>query len=143
QRSLYGLKQAPRCWNTLIDRFLQEKGFVQSQADHCIYTWQKGTSMVVIALYVDDLIIASNDDVKMQWTKSLLGERFDMKDLGPLSYCLGIQITRDRRTRRLWMSQEKYIGDVLQKFNMGDCKPVGTPLDPSIKLMKEMEPTTQ
>jgi hypothetical protein len=60
-----------------------------------------------------------------------------------LAYCLGIQIRRDRENRILWMSQEKYIGDILKRFNMEDCKPVGTPMDTSIKLTKDMEPQTE
>ena len=143
QKSLYGLKQAPRAWNTLIDGFLKEKGFVQSMADHCIYTRLEGASTVIIALYVDDLIIASNSDEKMKWTKDFLNQRFEMKDLGPLSYCLGIQIRRDRTNRILWMSQEKYISDVLKRFNMSDCRPVATPLEPGVRLTKDMGPATQ
>ena len=143
RKSLYGLKQSPRAWNTVIDKFFKENDFIQSEADHCIYSKSYGTSIVIIALYVDDLIIASNDENQMSCIKASLGQRFEMKDLGPLQYCLGIQITRDRKNRTLCMSQEKYIADMLERFHMAECKEVATPLDPSVKLTKEMEPKTE
>ena len=91
KKSLYGLKQSPRQWYKLLDRFLRDKGYRRSNVDPCIYV--KGDEeMITIALYVDDLIIASNSKILMKETKLNLCDRFEMKDLGRLHYCLGIEI---------------------------------------------------
>ena len=65
-KSLYGLKQSPRCWNIAIDRFLKASKYVQSNADPCIYSKSeskdgKKASLMIIALYVDDILLAIND----------------------------------------------------------------------------------
>jgi hypothetical protein len=95
----------------------------------------------MIALYVDDLIIASSSDKMMKETKQNLCDRFEMKDLGRLHYCLGIEIVwRDDGT--CMFNQSKYIGNVLERFHMQDCKPVSTPINSGTKLTKDMCPKT-
>jgi len=64
-----------------------------------------------------------------------------MKDLGPSQQILGMRIMRDRKNKRLWLSQEKYIKKVLDRFNMKDAKPVGTPLAAHFKLSTELCPS--
>ncbi|XP_071578912.1 uncharacterized protein [Temnothorax nylanderi] len=66
-----------------------------------------------------------------------------MKDLGQLHYCLGIEFSQDKKKREIRMTQRKYIQDVLKRFNMEDCKPVATPMNPAVKLSKKMSPTTE
>uniref|UniRef100_A0A2N9GFK1 CCHC-type domain-containing protein n=1 Tax=Fagus sylvatica TaxID=28930 RepID=A0A2N9GFK1_FAGSY len=63
-----------------------------------------------------------------QWLKSLLHKEFEMKDLGVAKKILGMEIRRDRKARKLWLSQKNYIRKVLKKFSMLDAKPVSTPL---------------
>ena len=66
-----------------------------------------------------------------------------MKDLGPAQQILGMKIVRERTKRKLWLSQEKYIKRVLERFNMKSVKPVRTPLASHLKLSKQMCPTTK
>ncbi|GJQ68502.1 hypothetical protein Trydic_g17075 [Trypoxylus dichotomus] len=75
-----------------------------------------------------------------QKLKNRSNDRFKMKDLGEANNILGFRITRDRREGKLWIEQEKYIDALLQRFNMTDCKPCSTPLDPNQKLSSEMSP---
>ena len=140
-KSLYGLKQSPRQWYKLLDKFLRDKGYRRSDVDPCIYV--KGDkNIIMIALYVDDLIIASNSEKLMKETKQNLCDRFEMKDLGRLHYCLGIEIVwRDDGT--CMFNQSKYIENVLERYNMKDCKPVSTPINSGTKLTKEMSPKTE
>ncbi len=142
QRSLYGLKQAPRVWNNVIDKFLKQSGYVQSQADVCIYVKDKGGEKTIIALYVDDLLIACSNDDSLQQVKKELANRFNMKDLGPAKFILGLEITRDRRNKTTYLSQEKYITDILNRFNMKDAKPMDTPQAVGEVLSKD-DPTTK
>uniref|UniRef100_A0A803LDF8 Reverse transcriptase Ty1/copia-type domain-containing protein n=1 Tax=Chenopodium quinoa TaxID=63459 RepID=A0A803LDF8_CHEQI len=80
-----------------------------------------------------------NDIIKL---KHQLSKEFDMKDLGPAKKILGMQITRDKQRDTLQLSQSKYIKRVLQRFNMGDAKPVSTPLASHFRLSKDQSPQT-
>ena len=68
--------------------------------------------------------------------KKKLSKSFDMKDLGPEKQILGMQILRDRKARKLWLSQEQYVEQVLERFNMKNTKSVSTPLANNFKLSK-------
>ena len=78
----------------------------------------------------------------MNLLKKQLKANFEMKDLGNLRWFLGMEITRDRKAGIIRLSQEQYIKKVLERFNMVDCKEAATPLDPSIKMSKNMSPST-
>jgi hypothetical protein len=140
QRSLYGLKQAGRSWYQKIDGCFGDLGFTRTHADNCVYLLRKDDILLIVALYVDDLLIIANDMAALTNLKAELSKRFEMKDLGEVQFCLGIQITRNRPERTIRISQTKYIEDMLSKFNMQDCKAVGTPLDTNTKLSKSMSP---
>ena len=75
--------------------------------------------------------------------KKDLSKSFDMKDLGPAQQILGMKIVRERTKRKLWLSQEKYIKRVLERFNMKCAKPVSTTLASHLKLSKQLCPTTK
>ena len=66
-----------------------------------------------------------------------------MKDLGHAKQILGMQITRDRKNGKLWLSQEKYVEKVLKRFNMDQAKPVSCPFQSQAKLSKKMCPTSE
>ena len=71
---------------------------------------------------------------KGQLLKKQLSSEFDMKNLGAAKKILGMEITRDRNSGLLFLSQQSYIKKVLQRFNMHDAKPVSTPIAPYFKL---------
>jgi hypothetical protein len=75
--------------------------------------------------------------------KKKLANSFAMKDLGAAKKILGMRITRDRKNRKLTLSQGEYIKKVLERFRMQNAKPVSTPLASHFKLTKEMCPKTQ
>eukprot|EP00794_Sanderia_malayensis_P015600 gene15600-biopygen13309 len=83
--------------------------------------------MLIIALYVDDMLIASNSKKMLRKEKEALKDRFKMKDLGEAHYCLGIQIMRDKANKKMLLHQKRYLTYLLQKYNMDDCKAVSTP----------------
>ncbi|CAH9062481.1 unnamed protein product [Cuscuta epithymum] len=143
-KSLYGLKQAPRQWNKKFDSCMKSQGYKKTTADECVYIKKlpDGT-FIALLLYVDDMLIVGKDAVKINQLKKELSKSFDMKDLGPAQQILGMQITRDRKNRKLWLSQEKYIERVLERFNMNDAKPVSVPLANHFKLSKRTCPTSK
>lgn len=75
----------------------------------------------------------------MEELKAKLKSEYDMKDLKELHYYLRVDFKRNRATRTITMSQTKYIEEVLERLNMRDIKPIGTPLDANVKLMKLLD----
>ena len=138
RKSLYGLKQAPRQWYKKFDTFMLEHEYTRSTLDHCVYVKRYGDGdFIILLLYVDDMLVVGQDISKINKLKKELSKSFDMKDLGPASQILGMKIIRDRKTRKLWLSQERYIEKVLERFNMSNAKPVSSPpgahFKPSVK----------
>jgi hypothetical protein len=128
-KSLYGLKQAGRTWNERIDGVLKTKGFVPIPCDPCIYAYRRGSVIVIITLYVDDLLLASDSLTQLEQVKAELSTCFDMEDLGEAHFVLGVEITRNRKMRTLTISQGAYVTDVIERFGMGDCHPLTTPME--------------
>ena len=102
RKSIYGLKQAPRVWNQRIRHFLKSIGFDQLYSDPCVYI--NKTTEIVIALWVDDLIIFGKDMASISALKAQLNEEYEMKDLSELKYFLGIQVHRDRERKIMHIS---------------------------------------
>lgn len=142
KKALYGLKQSGRQWYKKLDSKLKEIGLNPITADPCVYLKRSGDGIIIVSLYVDDLIVATNDAKMFASLKSELASNFEMKDLGKLSYCLGIEFNQNKEKRTISMSQPKYIRDVLKQFKMEDCKTTSTPIDTSVKLSEEMCPKT-
>ena len=140
KRSLYGLKQSPRQWNKRFDDLMQKNNFQSSQYDNCVYfkNVEKGDG-VYLLLYVDDILIASQDKMEVEKLKILLSSEFEMKDLGDAKKILGMEIERDRAKGCLWVSQESYFRKVLNNFKMDQCKSVATPLGAHFKLKSPSE----
>ena len=119
-----------------------EHGFHKLEDDHSVYIkrYDQG-KYIILFLYVDDMLIVGYDKNNINSLKKYLDRKFAMKDLGPAQQILVMQIMHDMKNKRLWLSQEKYIKKVLERFNMKDAKPVGTPLATHFKLSVELCPS--
>jgi len=96
KKSIYGLKQASRQWYLKFDEAIKKSGFVENVVNNCINIKIKGSSFIILVLYVDDILLASSDKNLLYGTKGFLSSNFDMKYLGDASYVLVIEIHRDR-----------------------------------------------
>ena len=96
--------------------------------DDCIYYKFSGSKHIYLVLYLDDILLATNDIGMLHETKRFLSKKFEMKDLGDASFVLGIQIHRDRSRAVLGLSQKSYIEKILKRFGMHDCKSGATPV---------------
>lgn len=143
RKALYGLKQSGRQWYDKLDRRLRELQLKPLDTDPCVYMHKEEDKLTLIAIYVDDLILASNDERKTLELKEELSKCFKMKDLGQLRYCLGIEFEQNEKENTICLSQRKYIQDLLERFNMEDCKPAATPVNMGLKLSKDMQPKTE
>ena len=97
EKSIYSLKQSSRCWNSALDTNLKKMGFAQSAGDPCLYMSSEG-EMFLIAVYVDDILLAGKSDKRMAKVKQALSQQFQVKDMGELHYFLGVSIIQDPST---------------------------------------------
>ena len=132
---LYGLKQSPRCWNKAFQEYMELIGFTQSTADPCVYIRVTDT-IAVVAVYVDDLILLTETPIEMEDVKRNLTDRFKMKDMNTLHYCLGISIVLDENKGCIWLLQTHYVCNLLNHFGLTEAKTVSTPSDLSVRLDK-------
>ena len=142
-KALYGAKQSGRIWyyelrTTLINEF----GFKQCHSDPCVYYYRKGTSICIIATFVDDIISMDNDPTLKTRLEQVLKEQYDVSSLGHLRWYLQMQLTKNEPEGSITLDQELLIKKLLEKTNMTDCKPATTPaaMEP---LTSNMSPQTQ
>src|SRR6266487_1744312 len=127
-KSLYGLKQAPRVWAKVLREFLVSHGLARLESDHCIYVGKD----LIVAIYVDDILILSKNKRSLRQMKEELKSRFKMSDLGHAKHYLGIEIHRTKE--KICLTQTEYITDMLKRFGMEDCAPKATPMEEKIRL---------
>jgi hypothetical protein len=101
KKALYGLKQSPRVWYNTPSTYLKELGFEPLSADLSVFT----NGPTIIAIYVDDILLAGPDKPQIQDLKAKFHTRFEKTDLGPCTYYLGMTITRDRANRIVSVKQ--------------------------------------
>ncbi|RYE20331.1 MAG: hypothetical protein EOP45_11235, partial [Sphingobacteriaceae bacterium] len=121
KKSIYGLKQASRQWYLKFNDTVTSFGFKENIVDRCIYLKISGSKFIILVLYVDDILLATNDLGLLRQTKEFLSKNFEMKDMGEASYVIGIEISRDRSQGWLGLSQKAYINKVLERFKMDKC----------------------
>lgn len=131
-RFLYGLKQAPRAWYTRFADFVKSIGFIHSKCDHSLFVYKHGTNIAYILLYVDDIILISSYEDLRKSIMAALSSEFAMKDLGPLSYFLGISVRRHKKG--MFLSQFKYAKEIIERAGMTMCKSTATPVETKPKL---------
>ncbi|XP_022004529.1 uncharacterized mitochondrial protein AtMg00810-like [Helianthus annuus] len=129
QKALYGLKQAPYAWFQRLSSFLLQNGFTCSKSDTSLFIFKKDHMLIYLLVYVGDIIITGNDIGFIQAFISRLNKEFSLKDLGPLGYFLGLEVTH--QSSGLFLSQAKYAHDILARAGLLDSKPAATPLSTS------------
>ncbi|KAK9059132.1 hypothetical protein SSX86_021751 [Deinandra increscens subsp. villosa] len=132
QKILYGLKQASRQWYGKLSDALKSRGYVRSPNDHSLFTKQLGSSVIYVAVYVDDILLTGNNLEEMTALKSFLHATFKIKDLGFLNYFLGIEVLKT--SEGLLMTQRKFAKDLLTEFDAVDSIATVCPLPANLQL---------
>ncbi|KAH9741647.1 protein kinase domain-containing protein [Citrus sinensis] len=133
EKSLYGLKQSPRAWFDRFTRFILKCGYRQIHSDHTMFLKHgKEDKLAVFIVYVDDIILIGNNIDEIERLKMLLTKEFETKDLGYLKYFLEIEVARSRKG--IFLSQRKYILDLLEETGMLGCKPSDVPIESNHRL---------
>jgi len=136
KKTLYGLKQAPRAWYERLSTFLLEREFVKGSVDTALFLRKVGDDLLIVQIYIDDIIFGSFDKRLCNDFSKIMSKEFDMSKVGELSYVLGFSIRQlDDGT---FLSQTKYINDILKKYELDKAKPINTPVTSGIKLDKDL-----
>ncbi|WJZ80856.1 hypothetical protein VitviT2T_000733 [Vitis vinifera] len=135
KKSLYGLKQSPRAWFGRFTKSMRAFGYRQSNSDHTLFLKKQHGKITALIVYVDDMIVTGNDPEEIKALQNYLSREFEMKDLGPLKYFIGIEVSRS--SEGIFLSQRKYALDLLQETRMSGCQPVNTPIEEGLKLCVE------
>jgi hypothetical protein len=133
RRSLYGLKQAPQAWFQRFSSVVTAAGFSVSAHDPALFVHMSPRGRTLLLLYVDDMIITEDDPEYIAFVKAHLSDQFLMFDLGPLRYFLEIEISST--SEGFFLSQEKYIQDLLNRASLTDHRAVETPMELNVHLM--------
>jgi len=96
-------------------------GFKENTIDRCIYLKVNGSKFIFLILYVDDILLTTDDLGLLSETKRFLSNNFEMKDIGEAYYVIGIEIFPDRSQGLLGLSQNTYINKVLERFIIDKC----------------------
>ncbi|KAF8675606.1 GAG-pre-integrase domain [Rhizoctonia solani] len=139
KRSIYGLKQAGRMWNKLYNTKLQSIGYRPCLTDSCVYyrleDYKGELCVSIIATHVDNLIVITSTNTTNFAISELLG-KFNMRNLGPIHYFLGIAFKRDHERSILCLNQTAYINNLVHFAGLKDAFPANTPLSPSVQLTR-------
>uniref|UniRef100_A0A2N9IZP8 Integrase catalytic domain-containing protein n=1 Tax=Fagus sylvatica TaxID=28930 RepID=A0A2N9IZP8_FAGSY len=127
RRALYGLKQAPRAWFAKFSSTISQHGFSASSYDSALFFRRSDHGITLLLLYVDDMIITGDDMQGIQDLKRFLGQHFEMKDQGLLSYFLGLEVSSS--SDGYYLTQAKYTSDLISRAGITDSKIVDTPIE--------------
>jgi hypothetical protein len=126
RKALYGLKKAPRAWYERLRDFLLSKGFKMGKVDMTLFTKKIDNDLFVLQIYVDDIIFGLTNQDFCEKFRKMMASEFEMSMIVELSYFLGLQIKQ--MENGIFVSQGKYIKDMLKKFGMDDAKAISTPM---------------
>lgn len=141
-KSLYGLKQSARQWNKKLHATLVSIDFKRLESDRSIYLYRRGNVRIIMPIFIDDITLAGGTDADLDAAVAELSLYFKLCDLGPSTFLLAVQIIRDHSKRQIALSQCQNIVDMLDCFQMSDCAPISTPMDPGGSLTKDMGATS-
>jgi hypothetical protein len=136
-KSLYVLKQTTRAWCAKIDRFFLNLRFKCCESNRSLYVLHDNGDTLIVVVYVIDLVITGNNLVLILILKRQLVETFDMKNIGLLHYFLDLQFLP--LSDGFFLSQYKYVLDLLNHFNMTNYKPYATPFRFMIEINKDCQ----
>ena len=137
RKPLYGLKQSPHAWFGKFSEVIEKFGMQKSKSDHFVFYRNSPAGIILLVVYVDDIIITGNDMAGISSLKSFLHGQFHTKDLGMLKYFLGVEVMRSKRG--IFLSQRKYVLNLLSEIGKLATKPCKSPTAQSLHLTRKGE----
>ncbi|KAD6454646.1 hypothetical protein E3N88_09352 [Mikania micrantha] len=125
-KALYGLKQAPRAWYDTLSQFFLSNKFSRGTIDKTLFMKRVDKELLLVQIYVDDIIFGSTKPSMCEQFSKLMSSKFEMSALSELKTFLGLQVKQT--PNGTFIHQSKYVKDLLNKFDMNDCKIISTPM---------------
>ncbi|GJR71740.1 putative ribonuclease H-like domain-containing protein [Tanacetum coccineum] len=136
-KTLYGLHQAPRAWYDALANYLLSNGFQRGKIDQTLFIKRQKGHILLVQIYVDDIIFGSTKKELCDEFEKLIKDKFQMSSMGELTFFLGLQI--QQKKNGIFISQDKYVHEILRKFNYSDVKSVSTPTDLDKPLVQDRD----
>ncbi|GJR70236.1 ribonuclease H-like domain, reverse transcriptase, RNA-dependent DNA polymerase [Tanacetum coccineum] len=136
-KALYGLHQAPRAWYERLSTFLLKHGYRRGAIDKTLFIKKDRRDIMLVQVYVDDIIFGSTKSSMVKDFEELMQKEFKMSSMGELTFFLGLQVKQSNAG--IFLSQDKYVKDILNKFDFRTIKPASTPIEAHKSLGKDEE----
>ncbi|GJX42300.1 putative ribonuclease H-like domain-containing protein [Tanacetum coccineum] len=137
EKALYGLHQAPRAWYETLSTYLLENGFRRGTIDKTLFIKKDKGDILLVQVYVDDIIFGSTKKSLCVEFEKIMPKRFQMSSIGELTFFLGLQVKQ--KDDGIFISQDKYVADILKKFDFATVKTTSTPIETNKALLKDKE----
>ncbi|GJT32230.1 putative ribonuclease H-like domain-containing protein [Tanacetum coccineum] len=136
-KALYGLHQAPRAWYATLSTFLLKSGYKRGTIDKTLFIKKDKNDIMLVQVYVDDIIFGSTKKSWCDEFEALMKSRFQMSSMGELTFFLGLQVKQ--KEDGIFISQDKYVAEILKKFDFASVKTASTPIETQKPLVKDEE----
>ncbi|GJY55538.1 putative ribonuclease H-like domain-containing protein [Tanacetum coccineum] len=136
-KALYGLHQAPRAWYATLSTFLEKHGYKRGKIDKTLFIKRDKKDIMLVQVYVDDIIFGSTNKSWCDEFEALMKSIFQMSSMGELTFFLGLQVKQHKGG--IFISQDKYVAEILKKFNLVNVKAAITPMETKVPLTKDEE----
>ncbi|GJY92756.1 retrovirus-related pol polyprotein from transposon TNT 1-94 [Tanacetum coccineum] len=136
-KALYGLHQAPRAWYATLSTFLLKNGYRRGTIDKNLFLKKDKHDIIQVQVYVDDIIFGSTKQSWCDEFEELMKSIFQMSSMGELTFFLGLQVKQ--KSDGIFISQDKYVADILKKFDFASVKTASTPIETQKPLVKDEE----
>nr|GEX86832.1 retrovirus-related Pol polyprotein from transposon TNT 1-94 [Tanacetum cinerariifolium] len=127
EKAMYGLHQAHRAWYGTLSKYLLKNGFQRGTIDQTLFIRRQRGDFILVQVYVYDIIFGSSNPQLCKEFEALMHEKFQMSAMGKLNFFLGLQVLQ--KEDGIFLSQDKYVADILKKFGYSDVKSSNTPMD--------------
>ncbi|GKA03425.1 putative ribonuclease H-like domain-containing protein [Tanacetum coccineum] len=135
KKALYGLHQAPRAWYETLSTYLLDNEFQKRKIDKTLFIKRYKGDILLVQVYVDDIIFGSTKKELCNAFEKLMHEKFQMSSMGELTFFLGLQV--QQKKDGIFISQDKYVGEILKKFGFTEVKTASTPMETQKPLLKD------
>ncbi|GJW16192.1 putative ribonuclease H-like domain-containing protein [Tanacetum coccineum] len=137
EKALYGLHQALRAWYETVSTYLLENGFRRGTIDKTLFIKKDKDDILLVQVYVDDIIFGSTKKSLCTEFEQMMHNRFQINSLRELTFFLGLQVKQ--KDDGIFINQDKYVADILKKFDFATVKTANTPIKTNKALLKDEE----
>ncbi|GJR12848.1 putative ribonuclease H-like domain-containing protein [Tanacetum coccineum] len=135
EKALYGLHQAPRAWYETLSTYLLDNRFQRGKIDKTLFIKRDKGDILLVQVYVDDIIFGSTKKSLCTEFEKMMHKKFQMSSMGELTFFLGLQVKQ--KEDGIFISQDKYVTEILKKFSFIDVKTASTPMETQKPLLKD------